>query len=82
MFYKGIVVQYDAVDQSGCIELVKDQRIVYFHVSDFPNAEIQPQLNERIKCLVVESEDSLKANCIVRLDIKNSVQKVDPYTEL
>lgn len=72
MFYKGILKSYDATEQVGIIHLSDKDIDVHFSVKDFPNSTLEPQIGERVKCLVEEKDAQNIAKFIVRLDYKNA----------
>lgn len=72
MFYKGILKSYDATEKVGIIHLPDNEIDLHFSVDDFPNPTLEPQIGERVKCLIEEKDFKHVAKFIVRLDHKNA----------
>lgn len=72
MFYKGTLKSYDSTNQVGIILLSEKDIELHFSLSDFPNSVLEPQIGERVKCLIEEVENKHIAKFIVRLDHKNA----------
>lgn len=72
MFHKGRLGSYDAVKQVGTIHLLDKDIQLHFLRKDFPNLTLEPQIGERVKCLIEEIENKYIAKFIVRLDHKNA----------
>ena len=72
MFYKGTLKSYDAAEQVGIIHLSDKDIDLHFSLDDFPNSTLEPQIGERVKCLIEEKDFKHIAKFIVRLDHKNA----------
>jgi hypothetical protein len=48
----------------------ENRKIYFFHIKDFPNKSIDPKIGENLKFRIVEENGRLKADNIVRLDVK------------
>ena len=65
-FYHGKVKQYNADKGYGFISSSEGE--IFFHISDFPLADGEPQKNEKVKFLAQENEGKVKAIKIERVD--------------
>ena len=72
MFHKGTLKSYDSANEVGVILLSEKELELHFTLQDFPNPTLEPQLGERVKCLIEQTEDKATAKFIVRLDYKNA----------
>lgn len=75
MFHKGTLESYDSVKQMGVIHLLDKDIQLDFSSKDFPNLTVQPQLGERVKCLIEETDNKYIAKFIVRLEHNNASQQ-------
>ncbi|ENX34440.1 hypothetical protein F889_01722 [Acinetobacter colistiniresistens] len=75
MFLEGKIKKYNAERGFGFIELGGDQKDLFFHIRDFPQAAGEPRLGEKLKFIMVEDSGKFKAANIVRLDLKPSEVK-------
>ncbi|OTG65653.1 cold-shock protein [Acinetobacter sp. ANC 4470] len=66
-FQYGKVMTYNPEKGFGFISMAGED--VFFHVSDFPAAlEVEPKRNEKVKFIIEENGDKLKATRVERLD--------------
>lgn len=72
MFYKGILQSYEPATNTGTIYLPENEIELVFSTDDLSNLRIEPQLGERVKCLMEEKHGVKRAKFIVRLDFKNT----------
>ena len=72
-FQQGKIKQYDADRGFGFIGGLEQD--IFFHISDFPLAEGEPKLNERVKFIVVENNGKLKATKIERVEDQSAKAK-------
>lgn len=77
MFQEGKVKNYQAEHGFGFIQIDGESKDLFFHIKDMPNRNIQPQIGEKLKFRIVEEKGKLKADNIVRLDIKSD-DKFEP----
>ena len=64
-FQQGKIKQYHSDKGFGFIGGLEED--IFFHISDFPLADGEPKRNERVKFLVVENGDKVKAIKIERV---------------
>ena len=72
-FQQGKIKQYNADKGFGFIGVLEQD--IFFHISDFPLADGEPKRNERVKFLVEENGDKLKAVRIERVEDKSAKAK-------
>ena len=66
-FRFGKVIKYNPEKGFGFISMAGED--IFFHVSDFPDAlETEPKRNEKVKFVLEENGDKLKATKIERVD--------------
>lgn len=66
-FRFGKVIKYNPEKGFGFISMAGED--IFFHVSDFPDAvEAEPKRNEKVKFVLEENDDKLKATKIERVD--------------
>ncbi|WP_298146868.1 cold shock domain-containing protein [uncultured Acinetobacter sp.] len=70
MWYEGKVKSYNESRGFGFISCEHDKKDLFFHIRDVPNRHKLPQVGERLKFLRVEHDGRLRAENIVRLDLK------------
>ena len=71
--YQGKVKQYNAEKGYGFIAAAEGE--IFFHISDFPAAEGEPQKNERVKFMVVDNGGKFKAVRIERVEDQSAKAK-------
>ncbi len=72
-FQQGKIKQYNADKGFGFIGVLEQD--IFFHISDFPLADGEPKRNERVKFLVEENGDKLKAVRIERVEDNSAKAK-------
>ena len=80
MFSQGVIKTYNADRGFGFIKIEGDTKDLFFHIKDFPHKNIEPKIGEKLKFRIVEDQGKLKADNIVRLDVK--IQSVDSNQNL
>lgn len=70
---QGKIKQYDPAKGFGFIGTAEGD--IFFHISDFPAAEGEPQRNERVQFIAVENGDKFKAAKIERVEDKSAKAK-------
>ena len=70
MFQEGKIKAYNEERGFGFIEIEGQKKDVFFHIKDFPNKNLPPKVGEQLKFSVVEERGKLKADNIVRLEVK------------
>ena len=70
MFAEGTIKSYNTERGFGFISIQGESKDLFFHIKDFPNKNIEPKIGENLKFRIVEDNGKLKANNIVRLDVK------------
>jgi len=70
MFVEGKVKSYITERGFGFIAIEGESKDLFFHIKDFPNKSLEPKLGEKLKFRIVEENGKLKADQIVRLDVK------------
>lgn len=66
VFQYGKINKYNPEKGFGFISTTEQD--VFFHISDFPTTEGEPQVDDKVKFTVVESEGKFKATRIEVLD--------------
>ena len=72
-YQQGKIKQYHSDKGFGFICGVEQD--IFFHISDFPLEEGEPKRNERVKFLVVENGDKVKAVKIERVEDNSAKAK-------
>ncbi|MCK7608196.1 cold shock domain-containing protein [Acinetobacter portensis] len=72
MFSEGKVKSYHQDRGFGFIEIENDDRDLFFHIKDFPNRQVEPQIGESLKFRIAEEFGKRKAVYIVRADYSDS----------
>lgn len=72
-FQQGKIKQYHSDKGFGFIGGLEQD--IFFHISDFPLEEGEPKRNERVKFLVVENGDKVKAVKIERVEDNSAKAK-------
>ena len=70
MFVEGKVKSYITERGFGFITIDGESKDLFFHIKDFPNKSVEPKIGEKLKFRIVEDNGKLKADNIVRLDVK------------
>ena len=70
---QGKIKQYDPAKGFGFIGTAEGD--IFFHISDFPAAEGEPQRNELVQFIAVENGDKFKAAKIERVEDKSAKAK-------
>ncbi|MGE8558116.1 MAG: cold shock domain-containing protein [Acinetobacter sp.] len=70
MFAEGTIKSYNTERGFGFIDVNGEKKDLFFHIKDFPNKNIEPKIGENLKFRIVEDNGKLKADNIVRLDVK------------
>ena len=70
MFQEGKIKAYNEERGFGFIEIEGQRKDLFFHIKDFPNKNLPPKVEEQLKFRVVEERGKLKADNIVRLEVK------------
>jgi cold shock CspA family protein len=70
MFQEGKVKTYNEERGFGFIQIEGEKKDLFFHIKDFPNKNVQPEIGERLKFRIVDDNGKLKADNIVRIDFK------------
>lgn len=66
VFQYGKIIKYNSEKGFGFIASAGQD--IFFHISDFPETEGEPQVDDKVKFTVVENDGKLKASRIERLD--------------
>lgn len=77
MFAEGVVKSYNMERGFGFIAIEGNKKDLFFHITDFPNKSIDPKIGEKLKFRIVDEQGKLKADNIVRLDVK--IESVDHF---
>ena len=72
-FKFGKVIKFNPEKGFGFISMAGED--IFFHISDFPAAEGEPQRNERVQFIAVENGDKFKAAKIERVEDKSAKAK-------
>ncbi|AXQ21389.1 cold shock domain-containing protein [Acinetobacter wuhouensis] len=72
-YQQGKIKQYHSDKGFGFIGGLEQD--IFFHISDFPLEEGEPKRNERVKFLVVENGDKVKAVKIERVEDNSAKAK-------
>ncbi len=72
MFVEGKIKTYNEERGFGFISIEGESKDLFFHIKDFPNKSVEPKIGENLKFRIVEDNGKLKADQIVRLDLKLS----------
>ena len=70
MLIEGKIKSYITERGFGFIAIEGESKDLFFHIKDFPNKSVEPKIGEKLKFRIVEEGGKLKADNIVRLDVK------------
>lgn len=70
MFQQGTVKTYNEQRGFGFIKVEGENQDLFFHISNFPNKNIPPNIGEKLKFRKVKDNGKYQADQIVRLDIE------------
>ncbi len=77
MFVDGVVKTYNAERGFGFISVDGHKKDIFFHITDFPNRNISPNIGERLKFSIFNDNGRMKAIDIIRLDLRiEEIQKL------
>lgn len=82
MFTDGRIKTYDAVRGTGSIELANNAQELNFQLDQLPSPEIAPQVGERLKFRIIEEQNTIQLENMVRLDIKHQEEFVSEVVAL
>ncbi len=82
MFTDGRIKTYDAVRGVGSIELANNAKELNFQLDQLPSPEIVPQVGERLKFRIIEEQNAIQLDNMVRLDIKSQEEFVSEVVAL
>lgn len=75
MFVEGEIKSYITARGFGFISIQGEAKDLFFHIHDFPNAHIAPKIGEKLRFSIVEDHGKLKADQIVRLNLKEEIKE-------
>ena len=79
MFTEGKIKSYITERGFGFITIVGESKDLFFHIKDFPNKSVEPKIGENLKFRIVEDNGKLKADQIVRLDLKQNTADLEAH---
>ena len=82
MFTDGRIKTYDAVRGVGSIEPANNAQELNFQLDQLPSPEIVPQVGERLKFRIIEEQNAIQLDNMVRLDIKRQEEFVSEVVAL
>lgn len=82
MFTDGRIKTYDAVRGMGSIEPANNAQELNFQLDQLPSPEIVPQVGERLKFRIIEEQNAIQLDNMVRLDIKRQEEFVSEVVAL
>lgn len=82
MFTDGRIKTYDAIRGVGSIELANNAKELNFQLDQLPSPEIVPQVGERLKFRIIEEQNAIQLDNMVRLDIKRQEEFVSEVVAL
>ncbi|NNG81380.1 cold shock domain-containing protein [Acinetobacter sp. ANC 5378] len=77
MFVEGKIKSYIVERGFGFISMDGESKDLFFHIKDFPNKSVEPKIGEKLKFRIVEDNGKLKADQIVRLDLKQNTAALE-----
>ena len=81
MFAEGTIKSYNTERGFGFIDVNGEKKDLFFHITDVPNRNIEPKLGEKLKFRIVEDNGKLKADQIVRLDLKQNTADFEAHPQ-
>ncbi|NNH88655.1 cold shock domain-containing protein [Acinetobacter terrae] len=79
MFTEGKIKSYITERGFGFIAIEGESKDLFFHIKDFPNKSVEPKIGENLKFRIVEDNGKLKADQIVRLDLKQNIADLEAH---
>lgn len=79
MFIEGKIKSYITERGFGFIAIEGESKDLFFHIKDFPNKSVEPKIGENLKFRIVEDNGKLKADQIVRLDLKQNTADLEAH---
>ena len=80
MFVEGIVKTYNVKKGFGFIRVAGENKDIFFHITNCTNKHVEPKQGERFKFRVINENGKLKAENIVRLDLKLETERQTPQS--
>ena len=80
MFSEGKVKSYHQDRGFGFIEIENDDRDLFFHIKDFPNRQVEPQIGESLKFRIAEEFGKNKIempNKILDEDFEKKIKELE-----
>ena len=80
MFIEGTVKTYNSKKGFGFIKVDGEKKDIFFHITNCPNKHVEPKQGERFKFIVAHDNGKLKADNIIRLDLKMEAERHTPQS--